>query len=76
MGKHRTLEEKIEIIRFKEQGHSISQARKGIRDLAFNSQRILQEQRRNPCKVLCWHEEAGWQLRHGRCGGHPGGADV
>ena len=28
MGKHRTLEEKIEIIRFKEQGHSISQAAK------------------------------------------------
>ena len=25
MGKHRTLEEKIEIVRFKEQGHSISQ---------------------------------------------------
>ncbi len=28
MGKHRTLEEKIEIIRFKEQGHSISQVAK------------------------------------------------
>ena len=28
MGKHRTVEEKIEIIRFKEQGYSISQGAK------------------------------------------------
>ena len=55
MRKHHTLEKKIDIIRFKEQGHSISQAARKFRISHSADCEFYDGRERNSRNVLCWY---------------------